>query len=53
MTRRMKTGVTKMTTDIVPVGTWPAASLHMRSMVEGMARTTVTCTMSSVAEMHY
>jgi hypothetical protein len=52
MTRRMKTGVTKMTTGIVPMGTRPAASLHQRSTVEGMAETTATCATSSTVEMH-
>jgi hypothetical protein len=52
MPRRVKTGVTRMTTGIVPVGTRPAASLHHWSTVEGMAGTTVTCMTSSVGEMH-
>jgi hypothetical protein len=52
MTKRAKTGVTKVTTGTVPMGTRPAASLHRRSMVEGMAGTTATCVMSSAAKIH-
>jgi hypothetical protein len=51
MTRRAKTGVTRMTTGIVPMGTRPVASLHRRSAVEGMAETNMTCVMSSATEM--
>jgi hypothetical protein len=52
MTRRMRTRVTRMTTGIVPMGTQLAALLHRRSAVTGMAETTVTCMMSSAAELH-
>jgi hypothetical protein len=52
MTRRTKTGVTRMITDIVPMETWPAASLHRRSVVEGMVGTIVTSATSSATEMH-
>jgi hypothetical protein len=47
-----RTGVTRVATGVVHVGTWTAASLHQRSMVEGMAETIMTCMMSSTAEMH-
>jgi hypothetical protein len=52
MTRRTRNGLIRMTTGVVPVGTRPVASLHWRSIVEGMEETTVTCAMSSAAEMH-
>jgi predicted ABC-type sugar transport system permease subunit len=42
----------KMTTSIVPVEIRLVALLHRRSMVEGMAGTTVACVMSSATEMH-
>jgi hypothetical protein len=47
----METGVTSLTTSRVPVGTQPAASLHKRSVAEGVVGTTVTCMTSSVVEM--
>jgi hypothetical protein len=52
MTRNTKTGVTRMTTGIVPMETQLVASLHWRSVVKGILETTTTCTMSSMAEMH-
>jgi hypothetical protein len=52
MTRGTKIGVTKMTTGTVPVRTRPAASLHHRSTIKGMAGITETCMMSSTVEMH-
>jgi hypothetical protein len=51
-TRRAKTGATSLTTGRVLAGTQPAASLHRRSVIEGVVGTTVTCAMSSVVEIH-
>jgi hypothetical protein len=48
----MRTGIMRMTTGVVPVGTRLAASLQQRSMVEGMVETTTTCATSTVLEMH-
>jgi hypothetical protein len=48
----METRVTNMTTGRVPVETWPAASLHQRSMAEGVTATTMTCVTSSMTGMH-
>jgi hypothetical protein len=48
----METRVTNMTTGRVPVETWPAASLHQRSMAEGVTVTTMTCVTSSMIGMH-
>jgi hypothetical protein len=48
----METGVMKMTTGRVPMGTQPAASVHQRGAAEGIPETTVTCMMSSTVEMH-
>jgi hypothetical protein len=44
----MRNGGVRVTASVIPMGTQLAASLHQRNMVE----TTVTCTTSSVAEMH-
>jgi hypothetical protein len=52
MSRRAKTVVTMMTTNIVLVGTQPVASLHQRSTIKGMEGTTMTCATSSAVEMH-
>jgi hypothetical protein len=41
-----------MTTGTVLVWTQPAASLHQRSMVKGMAETITSCATSSTTEMH-
>jgi hypothetical protein len=48
MIRRMEVRVTMMTTGRVPVGTRSAASVHRSVMV----RTTATCVMSFMAEIH-
>jgi hypothetical protein len=52
MTGITEIGVTKMTTDRVPMGTRTATSLHQRSTAKGVAETTVTCATSSAADMH-
>jgi hypothetical protein len=41
-----------MTTGRVPMGIQLVASLHWRSMSEGVAETIVTCAMSFTIEMH-
>jgi hypothetical protein len=46
------TGVMTMTTGKVFMGTWPAASLHARSMAKDTAETTMIYMTSSAPEMH-
>jgi hypothetical protein len=46
------TGVIMVTTENVFMETRPAASLHVRSAADDIARTTVTYTTSSAPEMH-
>jgi hypothetical protein len=49
---KTETRLMSLTTDRVLVGTQQAASLHRRSVADGVGETTVTCTTSTAAEMH-
>jgi hypothetical protein len=48
---RMKHGFMSMTTDIVPMGTRLALSLHRRNAAENETEMTEICTTSSTVEM--